>query len=155
MTGHMDTRIPIDSIAGLARPEELCQHWYRPNDDEYQKSCEDVPKARRTRRVLGMQIDLNGVIKHQDIEEKQGAGEPRKMRIEEGRRLRETLGCKPIVFVWQINPLWRENRNHLWYRESNHRNHDAYNHQNSEERRLGLPAIGNATRVKVRGHHPG
>jgi len=79
----MDTQIPIDSIAGLAWPEELCQHSYRPDHDhdEYQKSCEDAPKARRTWRVLGMQIDLNGVIKREDMEEKQRAGEPRKMRI--------------------------------------------------------------------------
>ncbi len=152
MTSHTFTGQSYALQKGSSTPEccvwrakELCNHSHSPHDGEQQKACEEIPEARWVRRMMGMQIDLNGVVEYEDIEEEERAGEPREIGLEERHRLRETLRRKPMVFVWQINELWRQNGNHLWYRKSNHRDNDAHNDHNSEERLPGLPAIRNAT----------
>lgn len=99
-----------------------------------------------------MQVDLNGVVENEDIEQKKRAGKPRKMRLQKCHRLRETFRREPTGFIWQIDQLCGQDRDYLWYRESDHREYDAYNYQNFKERLLCLPAIRRATPVEVRSH---
>lgn len=105
--------------------------------------------------MLRIQIDLNGVIEHQDVEQKERTAEPGKVPVQESHGFRETLGREPIIFVREINQLWRQESDYFWYRESNYRDKDAYHNQNLEEGLLGLPAIRNTTAVKVGSHDTG
>ncbi len=99
--------------------------------------------------MLRIQVDLNGVIEYEDIEQKERATEPGKVPVQEGHGFLKTFRREPIIFVWQVNHLWRQDRDYLWYRESNYCDKDAYEYQDLKERLLRLPAVRMAPAVKM------
>ena len=105
--------------------------------------------------MLRIEVDLNSVVEDQDIEQKERTAEPGRVPVQESHGFRETFRCEPIIFVREINQLWRQERDYFWYRESNYCDKDAYHYQNLEEGLLGLPAIRNTPAVKVGSHDTG
>lgn len=131
------------------------EHQAKPEDGEDEDDDESGEEPGDAGRVGRIEIRLSSVVESNENDDVNRTRKPAEIGFEEIGGLNATLGREPVSFIGQIDELDGQASDDERDAESDDGHREGDKRQRHEEAGLGLPAVGRALRIEVRGDNVG